>query len=144
MRVVSPVERDLKPIGQLWQNRLHGETEEKEEQSSPPPQTPKTRTNQGDEDDDLDDVGDCADGEATFSMWNNYLAEVFEDEEVADNYQGGSEPDSMLFDMDEKAEIPQPIAVPFPDRNDPTFPQERVPTGIRSCKATLAVLFQDD
>ncbi|RLN72982.1 hypothetical protein BBJ28_00018682 [Nothophytophthora sp. Chile5] len=93
------------------------------------------------DDEALDDIGDGVNEEDTFLLWDEYLEEVFDDDEVADVYAEASLYHDGPEDETELAPIPRPDRTPFPARNEPNFPQERALGGIRAHKVSLADLF---
>ncbi|RLN14204.1 hypothetical protein BBJ28_00004771 [Nothophytophthora sp. Chile5] len=116
------------------------------------PRTPRSRTPLTNDD---DDVGDGVDGAETFSLWEEYLGEVFEDTEFdsgfaarehfteGESLSGEEHASADSVDETDLAPIPQPDTTPFPSFNDPHFSQKRTLSGIHACKATLTALFSD-
>ncbi|KAG1688327.1 hypothetical protein DVH05_003759 [Phytophthora capsici] len=91
------------------------------------------------EDDALEDIGDCIDAEELFPRWEEYLAEVFDDDEIGSVF-AASDSDQTYRGW-EFEPIPQPDKTPYPAVDYPNFPQENRITGIRALKSPLSALF---
>ncbi|KAG1690368.1 hypothetical protein DVH05_028247 [Phytophthora capsici] len=91
------------------------------------------------EDGSLEDIGDGIDGDEIFPRWEEYFAEVFDDDELGTAFVA-SDSDSTYRGW-EFEPIPEPDQTPYPALDDPNFPQENRVTGIRALKSSLAALF---
>ncbi|KAG1697262.1 hypothetical protein DVH05_016549 [Phytophthora capsici] len=106
-----------------------------------------------DEESDDEDPGDGVDGDPTFSLWGEFLDEVFEDEEIDAGYaetavhtDGGAARESRESPVNNSSSeleaIPEAIKQAFTSHNDRNFPQEAIKLrGFRGRKATLEELF---
>ncbi|GMF45097.1 unnamed protein product [Phytophthora fragariaefolia] len=87
----------------------------------------------------LDDIGDGIDAEEIFPSWEEFLEEVFVDDEIGTDFHAG--PANDLYRNWEFEAIPPPDATPFPNVDKSTFPQENRIRDIRALKSSLVALF---
>eukprot|EP00644_Phytophthora_capsici_P001399 jgi/Phyca11/67125/gw1.10.468.1 len=93
-------------------------------------------------DDNLEDPGDLADGTETVRLWEDFLDEVFEDDEINAEYTAAeTNALSAEAEVNELEAIPEPNKTPFPKDNLQTFPRQTRLIGIRGLNATLAEIF---
>ncbi|ETP23091.1 hypothetical protein F441_03714 [Phytophthora nicotianae CJ01A1] len=103
-----------------------------------PAVSPLQEEAQSTNDDDLDDIGDGLDGEEIFPRWEEYLSEVLEDDELGSAFVA---PHSDSYHNWEFEMITPPDTTPFPEADDPQFPQEKGIGGIRAVKSSLSAMF---
>ncbi|KAG3091867.1 hypothetical protein PI125_g17306 [Phytophthora idaei] len=134
--LISPVEREIL-------------LEESSSAFTPSPQgSHQHQPTNAEEDSDGEDPGEVVSDASTLSLWADYLAEVFQDEEIDTNYAAidsrlqSTDPVGNEREEDNKFEDTSAAVIHvFPSENNPGFPQQDKLEGFRTQEATLRELF---
>ncbi|GMF58589.1 unnamed protein product [Phytophthora fragariaefolia] len=73
-----------------------------------------------------------------FPSWEEFLEEVFDDDEIGIDFHAG--PANDLYRNWEFEAVPPPDTTPFPNADKSTFPQDNRICGIRALNSALAAL----
>ncbi|KAF1782857.1 hypothetical protein GQ600_14603 [Phytophthora cactorum] len=90
-------------------------------------------TQHNEEEEDLEDIGDGVDGDGTFPRWDEYFAEVFDDDEIGNAFTASD--DDPTYHGWEFEPVPQSTQTPYPEFDSVSFLQENRISGIRALKA---------